>query len=133
VGRPEHLREATAKAAAAKGSNAMRGRPASGEKNGRKRMAILGAVYEAEPAVRIVCDFIHVLEYLWKAAWCFYEKGDPSGGGHQGFVARHASTVSRAGRDARWGEGSGEPAGTAAFLSVARARSALTADPARSR
>ncbi len=25
----------------------------------------------------IVMDFIHVLEYLWKAAWCFYDKGDP--------------------------------------------------------
>jgi len=24
----------------------------------------------------IVMDFIHVLEYLWKAAWCIYEKGD---------------------------------------------------------
>ena len=24
----------------------------------------------------IVMDFIHVLEYLWKAAWCFYKKGD---------------------------------------------------------
>jgi len=24
----------------------------------------------------IVMDFIHVLEYVWKAAWCFYEKGD---------------------------------------------------------
>ena len=24
----------------------------------------------------IVLDLIHVLEYLWKAAWCFYEKGD---------------------------------------------------------
>lgn len=24
----------------------------------------------------IVMDFIHVLEYLWKAAWCFYDKGD---------------------------------------------------------
>jgi hypothetical protein len=22
----------------------------------------------------IVMDFIHVLEYVWKAAWCFYEK-----------------------------------------------------------
>ncbi len=21
-------------------------------------------------------DFVHVLEYLWKAAWCFFEKGD---------------------------------------------------------
>lgn len=25
----------------------------------------------------IIVDFIHVLEYLWKAAWCFFEKGDP--------------------------------------------------------
>ncbi len=25
----------------------------------------------------VVMDFIHVLEYLWKAAWCFFEKGDP--------------------------------------------------------
>ena len=24
----------------------------------------------------IVMDFIYVLEYLWKAAWCFFEKGD---------------------------------------------------------
>ena len=26
--------------------------------------------------VTIVLDFIHVLEYLWKAAWCFFDKGD---------------------------------------------------------
>lgn len=26
--------------------------------------------------VTVVMDFIHVLEYLWKAAWCFFEKGD---------------------------------------------------------
>lgn len=25
----------------------------------------------------IIIDFIHVLEYLWKAAWCFFDKGDP--------------------------------------------------------
>ncbi|MCK5818215.1 MAG: ISKra4 family transposase [Psychromonas sp.] len=25
----------------------------------------------------IIMDFIHVLEYLWKAGWCFFEKGDP--------------------------------------------------------
>jgi len=25
----------------------------------------------------IIMDFIHVLEYLWKAAWCFFQKGDP--------------------------------------------------------
>jgi hypothetical protein len=27
--------------------------------------------------VTIVVDFVHVLEYLWKAAWCFYNEGDP--------------------------------------------------------
>ena len=26
----------------------------------------------------ITIDFIHVLEYLWKAAWCFYAEGDPA-------------------------------------------------------
>jgi hypothetical protein len=25
----------------------------------------------------IVVDFIHVLEYLWKAAWCFHDKDNP--------------------------------------------------------
>ena len=29
-------------------------------------------------AVTIVIDFIHVLEYLWKAAWSFYDKGEPT-------------------------------------------------------
>jgi len=24
----------------------------------------------------IIMDFIHVLEYLWKAGWCFFDKGD---------------------------------------------------------
>jgi hypothetical protein len=28
--------------------------------------------------VTILIDFIHVLEYLWKAAWCFYPAGDPA-------------------------------------------------------
>ena len=28
--------------------------------------------------VRIVIDFIHVLEYLWKAAWCFHTPRDPA-------------------------------------------------------
>lgn len=28
--------------------------------------------------VTIVIDFIHVLEYLWKAAWCFHVEGDPT-------------------------------------------------------
>lgn len=28
--------------------------------------------------VTIVIDFIHVLEYLWAAAWCFYPEADPA-------------------------------------------------------
>jgi hypothetical protein len=28
--------------------------------------------------VTILCDFIHVLEYLWKAAWSFHNEGDPA-------------------------------------------------------
>jgi hypothetical protein len=28
--------------------------------------------------VHIICDFIHVIEYLWKAAWCFHTDPDPA-------------------------------------------------------
>ncbi|WP_374106736.1 ISKra4 family transposase [Kitasatospora aureofaciens] len=56
--RPEALREATAKAAAAKSGNKMATRLAPGEKSGRKRMATLGTVYDAEPAVRGVDDIL---------------------------------------------------------------------------
>ncbi|MFC9331777.1 ISKra4 family transposase [Kitasatospora sp. NPDC057015] len=56
--RPEALREATARAAAAKNGNKMATRVAPGEKHGRKRMATLGTVYDAEPAPRTVDDII---------------------------------------------------------------------------
>jgi hypothetical protein len=49
VMRPDALREATAKAAAKKGANTYKTRLASGEKNGRKRMAEIAAVYDARP------------------------------------------------------------------------------------
>jgi hypothetical protein len=178
--RPEALREDTAKAAAAKGGNAMKTRLASGEKHGRKRMATLGAVYDAEPVprtvddifadpdrqddavhdatperrqgpkarskwlcgsvtdtaahvvsavfdqaehrdpghrrpwvvlvdgarhqidlikaealqrgvdVHIIVDLIHVLEYLWRAAWCLHDSGDASA---ENWVARHARVL----------------------------------------
>jgi hypothetical protein len=40
-------------------------------------------LFQAAAAARgitlaIVIDFIHVLEYLWKAAWCFYPPRDPA-------------------------------------------------------
>jgi hypothetical protein len=28
--------------------------------------------------VTITVDFVHVLEYLWSAAWCFFNEGDPA-------------------------------------------------------
>lgn len=28
--------------------------------------------------VTVLVDFIHALEYLWKAAWCFFAEGDPA-------------------------------------------------------
>lgn len=40
--------------------------------------------------VAIVVDFIHVLEYLWKAAWCFFSEGDPAA---ETWVRHHAWSV----------------------------------------
>jgi hypothetical protein len=159
VMRPDALRPATAKAAVAKGANTYGSRLGPGEKHGRKRMAEIAAVYDADPEPRIpadilpepddereramapvafnkwlsgsveqdaaevvraafdqahardplhardwvvlvdgnnhqielaktqagrrkkkvtvIVDFIHVLEYLWKAAWCLYRSPDP--------------------------------------------------------
>jgi len=179
VMRPEALREATLKAAEAKGPGPYRTRLASGEKQGRKRMATLGVVYDAEPAprrahdviavpaataegrsgqrrprlgpnaqakwltgsvtadseqviqavfdqaeqrdpthrrtwvvlvdgarhqldlvcaeaarrgvaVHILVDLIHVMEYIWKAAWCFHADGDPHA---EAWVATHAISI----------------------------------------
>ncbi len=28
-------------------------------------------------AITVVVDFVHVLEYLWDATWCFHDEGDP--------------------------------------------------------
>jgi hypothetical protein len=56
VMRPEALRAATAKAAAARRKLATRLSP--GEKHGRKRMAELAAVYDAAPAPRAPADII---------------------------------------------------------------------------
>jgi hypothetical protein len=40
--------------------------------------------------VTIICDFIHVLEYLWTAAWCFFPEASPGAGP---WVRRHAAAV----------------------------------------
>ena len=57
VMRPGALREATARAAAA-ASRKLVTRLSPGEKNGRKRMAELAAVYDAAPAPRTAADII---------------------------------------------------------------------------
>jgi hypothetical protein len=172
VMRPEALREAAAKAAAKAGGRKLETRLSPGEKNGRKRMAELACVYDAEPAPRaaadvicrpgkprsgnrgpdacgkwltasltedipavvaagfdeaerrdpdhrrpwvaladgnttqieaiqseakrrgakvaIILDFIHVLEYLWKAAWSFFDTGDPDA---EAWVADQATKI----------------------------------------
>lgn len=38
----------------------------------------------------ILVDFVHVLEYLWKAAWCFFDEGDAAA---EQWVHRHAFTI----------------------------------------
>jgi len=40
--------------------------------------------------VVILCDFVHVLEYLWRAAWSFYSEGDPAA---EAWVHEKASAV----------------------------------------
>jgi hypothetical protein len=40
--------------------------------------------------VTILIDFIHVLEYLWAAAWCFYAEADPAA---EGWVRDRALAV----------------------------------------
>jgi hypothetical protein len=40
--------------------------------------------------VPILIDFVHVLEYLWKAAWSFHAEGDPAA---QAWVRRRAHAV----------------------------------------
>jgi hypothetical protein len=43
-----------------------------------------------EVAVSITIDFIHVLEYVWKAAWSFHQEGDPAA---ELWVRRHAQNI----------------------------------------
>jgi hypothetical protein len=37
---------------------------------------VRAAARKAGAKITLVVDFIHVLEYLWKAAWCFFAEGD---------------------------------------------------------
>ncbi len=40
--------------------------------------------------ITIVIDFVHVLEYLWKATWCCHTEGDPAA---EAWVRRHAQKI----------------------------------------
>jgi hypothetical protein len=40
--------------------------------------------------VAIVVDFVHVLEYVWRAAWCFFAEGDPAA---ETWVRTHALRI----------------------------------------
>jgi hypothetical protein len=40
--------------------------------------------------VTVLVDFVHVLEYVWKAAWTFFYPGDPDA---EAWVADHARTI----------------------------------------
>jgi hypothetical protein len=71
--------------------------------------------------VTIIIDFIHVLEYLWKATWCFHTEGDPAA---EAWVRRHAQNI-LAGKATRVA-GAIRRAATTAALEPARRASADT-------
>ncbi len=51
---------------------------------------IIAGASAREVNVTVVIDFIHVLEYVWKAAWCFHSEGDPAA---ETWVRRHAQNI----------------------------------------
>jgi len=58
--------------------------------------------------ITIICDFIHVIEYLWDAAWCFYPEASPGAGPWvraraAAILDGHAADVAAALRDATAG------------------------------
>jgi len=58
--------------------------------NAHQIEAIRGQAKARDRPVTIVIDFVHVLEYLWKAGWCFYREGDPA---IETWVARQAQLI----------------------------------------
>jgi hypothetical protein len=51
---------------------------------------VYAAIERHEADVIVIQDFIHVLEYLWQAAWCLHKEGDPAA---EQWVQRHAIDV----------------------------------------
>jgi hypothetical protein len=68
-------------------------------------------------AVTIVIDFIHVLEYLWKAAWSFFNKGEPAA---EEWVADQARKILR-GKSAQVATGIRRRATTYGYTAAERA------------
>ncbi|WP_442785376.1 ISKra4 family transposase [Amycolatopsis sp. H20-H5] len=58
--------------------------------NNQQIQAITAEATRRGKTVTIVIDFIHVLEYLWTAAWSFFDKGDPD---VEAWVATQATTI----------------------------------------
>jgi hypothetical protein len=55
------------------------------------QLARVGAESRARGVdVTILVDFVHVLEYLWRAAWCFFAEGDPTA---ETWVHHHARSI----------------------------------------
>jgi hypothetical protein len=55
------------------------------------QIAIIGKLAkQRRHPVTIVVDFIHVVEYVWKAAWCFFQEGDPAA---EHWVAGHLRDI----------------------------------------
>jgi hypothetical protein len=45
--------------------------------NNQQIEAIQAEAARRHVTIPVICDFVHVLEYLWKAAWSFFDPGDP--------------------------------------------------------
>jgi hypothetical protein len=58
--------------------------------NAHQIEAIRAQAKARDRPVTIVIDFVHVLEYVWRAAWCFHREGDPA---VETWVARQAQLI----------------------------------------
>jgi hypothetical protein len=58
--------------------------------NAHQILRIKAEAKQRNTTVEIIIDFVHVLEYLWKAAWSFHREGDPAA---ETWVRKHAQTI----------------------------------------
>jgi hypothetical protein len=74
--------------------------------------------------ITIICDFIHVTEYLWKAAWCFFPEASPDAGP---WVRAHAAAVPDGRAAAAAAAIRGQAAATAGLSAASRKAAAAAA------